>query len=90
MNALEELKILSGDLYNPAIEEWKKKGKKVIGFFCSYVPEEILYAADILPVRVRAPGCGNTESADVYFSPHNCSFMRACLDFALEGKYDFH
>ena len=89
MTALEELKTLSGDLINPAVKDWKAKGKKVVGFFCSYVPEEILYAADILPVRVRAPGCNNTTSADVYFSHLNCSFMRACLDFALEGKYDF-
>ncbi len=89
MSALEELKTLSGNLVNPAIEEWKAKGKKVIGFFCSYVPEEILYAADILPVRMRAPGCTSTTSADVYFSQFNCSFMRACLEFAMEGKYEF-
>ena len=57
MSALEELKTLSGNLVNPAIEEWKANGKKVVGFFCSYVPEELLYAADILPVRMRAPGC---------------------------------
>jgi len=89
MNALEELKTLSVDLTNPALEDWKAKGKKVVGFFCSYVPEEILYAADILPIRVRAPGCDTTTSADVYFSQLNCSFMRSCLEFALEGKYDF-
>ena len=89
MNALEELKTLSGSLVNPALEDWKAEGKKVVGFFCSYVPEEILYAADILPVRMRAPGCSDTTSADVYFSQLNCSFMRACLEFALEGKYDF-
>jgi len=89
MSALEELKTLSGNLVNPAIEEWKAKGKKVVGFFCSYVPEEILYAADILPVRMRAPGCNKTTSADVYFSQFNCSFVRACLEFAMEGEYDF-
>ncbi len=89
MNALEKIKTMTGDLVNPAIEEWKAKGKKVVGFFCSYVPEEILYAADILPVRVRAPGCKETATADVYFSQHNCSFMRSCLEFALEGKLDF-
>lgn len=89
MSALEELKTLSGNLVNPAIEEWKAKGKKVVGFFCSYVPEEILYAADILPVRMRAPGCNKTTSADVYFSQFNCSFMRACLEFAMEGEYEF-
>jgi benzoyl-CoA reductase subunit C len=89
MSTLEKLETLSENLVNPAIEKWKAEGKKVVGFFCSYVPEEILYAADILPVRVRAPGCKDTTSADVYFSQHNCSFMRSCLEYALEGKYDF-
>lgn len=88
MTALEQLKTLSGNIVNPAIEDWKAKGKKVVGFFCSYVPEEILYAADVLPVRMRAPGCASTTSADVYFSQLNCSFTRACLEFALEGEYE--
>ena len=34
-------------------KEWKEKtGAKVLGYFCTYVPEEILYAADVLPVRI--------------------------------------
>jgi len=35
--------------------DWKvNSGKKVIGYFCTYVPEELIYAADILPVRVMS------------------------------------
>ena len=89
MSSLEELQTFAGDLPNTAIEEWKARGGKVVGFFCSYVPEEILYAADILPVRIRATGCEETTSADVYLSRHGCSFMRSCLQFALDGRYDF-
>ena len=34
-------------------QNWKEEtGGKVMGYFCTYVPEEILYAADILPVRI--------------------------------------
>ena len=89
MSALEELTDLASNLVSPAVQDWKGKGKKVVGFFCSYVPEEILYAADILPYRVRASGCADTTSADVYMSHLNCSFMRSCLQFALEGRYEF-
>jgi benzoyl-CoA reductase/2-hydroxyglutaryl-CoA dehydratase subunit BcrC/BadD/HgdB len=33
--------------------DWKKRtGGEVMGCFCSYCPEEIIYAADILPVRM--------------------------------------
>ena len=89
MSALEELTGLASDLVNPAVLDWKGKGKKVVGFCCSYVPEEIIYAADMLPYRIRASGCAETTSADVYMSHLNCSFVRSCLQFALEGKYEF-
>lgn len=89
MSALEELVSLAGGLPNPAIREWKSGGKKVAGFLCTYVPEEILYAADVLPIRLRAPNCTDTTSADVYMSHLNCTFMRSCLQFTLEGKYGF-
>ena len=89
MSALEELTKLASEPINPAIQEWKAEGKKVVGFFCTYVPEEILYAANILPYRVRAMGCEQTSSADVYMSQVNCSFVRSCLEYAFQGKYDF-
>ncbi len=87
MGALEELTKLAGELTNPAVREWKASGKKAVGFFCSYVPEEILYAGGILPCRVRAPGCAGTTDADVYLSHLNCTYMRACLQYALDGSY---
>ena len=32
---------------------WKQRtGEKVVGYLCTYVPEEIIYAAGILPVRI--------------------------------------
>jgi len=89
MSALEELTGLAGNLVNPTVQDWKGKGKKIVGFFCSYVPEEILYAADVFPYRVRASGCTETTSADVYMSHLNCSFVRSCLQFALEGRHEF-
>ncbi|MDD5095461.1 MAG: 2-hydroxyacyl-CoA dehydratase family protein [Dehalococcoidia bacterium] len=89
MSALDELTELADSLENKAVKDWKAQGKKVAGFFCSYVPEEILWAAGILPYRVAAPGCTATTSADVYMTHLNCSFARSCLEYAFEGKYDF-
>ena len=35
--------------------EWKKKtGKKLVGYLCTYSPEELFYAAGVLPVRIFA------------------------------------
>jgi len=89
MSTLEELTNISSIVFNPAIKGWKEEGKKVAGFFCTYVPEEIIYAAGILPYRVRPVGCTETMSADVYLHRINCSFVRSCLEYALAGKYEF-
>jgi benzoyl-CoA reductase subunit C len=86
---LSEFEKVSGILSNPYIEEWKSQGKKVLGFNCSYFPEEIVQAAGLLPFRIRATGCAETALADAYLSRANCSFARACLEHLLQGNYDF-
>jgi benzoyl-CoA reductase subunit C len=70
-------------------KEWKERtGGKVIGTFCTYVPEEILYAANILPVRIL----GSHEPQDVS-EPHIfamfCPFCRDCLAQGLKGRFDY-
>ncbi|MDP2937408.1 MAG: 2-hydroxyacyl-CoA dehydratase [Dehalococcoidia bacterium] len=70
-------------------KEWKKRtGGKVVGCLCTYVPEEILYAADILPIRIF----GGHEPSSVV-EPHIlgmfCPFCRDTLAQGLEGKYDY-
>lgn len=86
---IEELGEISSDLLNQAVKVWREQGKKVIGFMCSYVPEEIIYAAGILPYRVRATGCIRSTRSDALMSSFSCSFARSCLEFALDGTYDF-
>jgi benzoyl-CoA reductase subunit C len=68
---------------------WKERtGGKVVGYFCTYVPEEILYAAGVLPVRIL----GSHEPQDVT-EPHIfgmfCPFSRDCLAQGLKGRYDY-
>ncbi|MFQ6106123.1 MAG: benzoyl-CoA reductase, bzd-type, subunit N [Thermoplasmata archaeon] len=70
-------------------KHWKDKtGGRVMGYFCTYVPEEILYAADVLPVRIL----GSHEPQDVT-EPHIfgmfCPFCRDCLAQGLKGRYDY-
>ncbi len=62
---------------------------KAVGFLCSHVPEEILIAAGITPVRLRAPGCTQTTSADAYMSHLNCTYVRSCLEYVLTSRFDF-
>ena len=70
-------------------KEWKQRtGGKIVGCFCSYVPEEILVAANILPVRVL----GSHEPQDVT-EPHIfgmfCPFCRDVLAQGLKGRYNY-
>ena len=86
---LEEFTEAANTLVNPEIDSWKKQGGKVVGYFCSAMPEEIITAAGLMPFRMRATGSEGTELSDAYFSNINCSFPRHCFNMALLGKYDF-
>lgn len=87
--AFEELAGAARGIMNGTVEAWKNQGGKVVGYFCSHVPTEILMAAGLLPFRMRGTGSTGTELADAYFSSINCSFPRHTFNLALSGDYDF-
>jgi bzd-type benzoyl-CoA reductase N subunit len=72
------------------IMEWKQSGKKVFGWLCTYVPEEIIHAAGILPIRITG-SIQETELDDgnAYLYVNSCSFSRSCLQLGLRSEYDF-
>ena len=74
---------------NPEVKNWKDQGGRVMGYFCSAMPVEMITAAGFLPFRVRATGSTGTELSDSCFSSINCSFPRHALNAALKGEYDF-
>lgn len=71
------------------IERYKREtGRKVAGYFCDYVPEEILWAAGMATIRITG-GRGNVVAADAHLQSNVCSFARRCFDQALEGTYHY-
>ncbi|MBT7696009.1 MAG: hypothetical protein HN737_01205, partial [Desulfobacterales bacterium] len=71
------------------VKEWKAKtGKKVFGYFCCITPEEILYAADVLPVRITGTG-EPLQHADQHIPPNACPYAKSCLDAGMRGMYDY-
>src|SRR3972149_4262074 len=71
--------------------KWKEKtGRKVVGYFCCYMPEEIAYAAGMLPVRI-VDSHDPMDFTDPYFQTwsRNCPFSRGCFAQALNGGYDY-
>ena len=69
-------------------KKWKSRNQPVIGWTCTYTPEELIYAVDALPVMVFA-GLGDTRLADAYMPLNSCSFTRACFNAVLKGDYDY-
>ena len=93
----EELRILEdfGKFITPfsdnsAIRDWKNSGKKVLAFQCTYVPEEIIYSAGALPIRLVGDSqLSNYDEANAYMYQNTCSFIRNCLQLVLKNRYDF-
>jgi bcr-type benzoyl-CoA reductase subunit C len=72
------------------ILEHKRQGKKVFGWLCTYVPEEIIHAAGALPVRITGYSQEmELEDGNAYLYINNCSFSRSCLQMGIRGEYDF-
>ena len=89
MQALDEISKVATTLENDYVAEWFGQDKKIVGYVCSYLPEEILHAADILPYRITGQGCEDTALADTYLARVNCTFARCCLENGLSGRFDF-
>jgi len=64
-------------------------GKKVIGYFCCFVPDEIITAFDMVPYRIQGSQSAPIDQADAYIEPMACPFARSCFNLALNGGYDF-
>jgi bzd-type benzoyl-CoA reductase N subunit len=89
MTSLAKLLLEADEIpYNSAIKHWKSQEKKVIGWLCTYTPEEVIYAAGILPIRIY----GNPERSslgDAYLQPNTCPYARSCMGSAIEKEYHF-
>jgi bzd-type benzoyl-CoA reductase N subunit len=69
--------------------EWKEStGGRVVGFFCCYAPEELIYAAGALPVRITGEN-RTVSKAGAHLQSYCCSLARTGLDMALTGDLGF-
>lgn len=89
--ALERIReINAGFPYTDPIKAWKERGGKVVAWTCTYVPEEVIWAAGILPVRMTGDSHElELEDANAYLYINTCSFQRSCLQMTLDKQYDF-
>jgi benzoyl-CoA reductase subunit C len=72
------------------IKSYKADGKKVFGWLCTYVPEELIHAAGGLPVRITGyQQETELDDANAHLYIVSCSFSRSCLQMGLKGQYRF-
>ena len=87
MNVLDELRKVADNPYGYA-RRLKGEGRAVIGYFCSYTPEEIIFAAGAHPMRLFGTH-GEISRADAHLQAYCCSVVRGALEEALSGELDF-
>ena len=88
MTASSTLDALYEDRFKRA-KELRSLGKKVIGYFCCFVPDEIITAMDMVPYRIQGRQSDPIDQADAFIEPMACPFARSCFNLALKGDYDF-
>lgn len=72
----------------PRLARLREEGERPVAYFCTYVPEEILHAAGLTPVRLMGAARTITH-ADAHLQAYCCSVARTDLDMALAGDLDF-
>ena len=92
LKALEEIKKINASFpFSEPAKKWKQEGKKVVGWTCINVPEEIIHAGGMMPFRITG---GKEEitldrANEILYSGSTCSFIRTCMELELRGEYDF-
>jgi benzoyl-CoA reductase subunit C len=66
----------------------QEKGHLVAGYMCTHVPEEILYAGGIIPVRVLSAHVSQAMTRS-YIHETYCSYSHDCAYQGLQHHYDY-
>jgi len=82
------LDFVMSEIHGLRIEELlqaKQQGRKVIGTFCLYVPEEIIIAAEAVSVGLCAGADFGTELAEQVLPRNTCALIKSFVGFKLAG-----
>ncbi|MFC1824999.1 2-hydroxyacyl-CoA dehydratase subunit D [Thermodesulfobacteriota bacterium] len=79
---------VTADPYHAVAEKKKESGKKVIGCFPMYLPEELIHASGMSPVVLWA-GNEPITVAHAHVPTFYCSIVRPFIDDWLKGRLDF-
>jgi benzoyl-CoA reductase/2-hydroxyglutaryl-CoA dehydratase subunit BcrC/BadD/HgdB len=74
---------------NELVQKAVKEGDVALGYNCFYIPEPLMNLPGCFSARLRAPNCQSTDVASYYMTTRNCPYVRAILERAVEGGYNF-
>ncbi|HPC46792.1 MAG TPA: 2-hydroxyacyl-CoA dehydratase family protein [Deltaproteobacteria bacterium] len=86
---IETFRDIASSIGNRFVDAWKVAGGRVVGYPCTFVPDEIMHAAGLLPFRLRGITTTTLSIGDTYFGPVICSYPKCILQLAGQGTYSF-
>jgi len=91
LETLEEIREINAAFpFTPHARRWKEEGGKIVGWICNYVPEEIICAAGLLPVRVTGDRAQvQAPDGDAFLDIYSCSYTRTCFQLAYDRRFAF-
>lgn len=90
MSNIESLLVQFEEIANnptKQLDKFVEEGKKVIGCYPYYVPEELVYAAGMVPMGLWGKK-GSPQKAKEYFASFYCSLVQMNMEMALSGELD--
>ncbi len=70
------------------LKKYKAQGKKVIGVLPYYAPEELVYAAGMVPMGIWGTNTKNIARAKEYCATFYCTIAQLALEMMLDGTMD--
>uniref|UniRef100_A0A831ZXE3 2-hydroxyacyl-CoA dehydratase n=1 Tax=Desulfacinum infernum TaxID=35837 RepID=A0A831ZXE3_9BACT len=71
------------------LQEAKAQGRKVVGTFCVFVPEELVYAADAIQVGLCAGAEAGFDKAEKILPRNTCALIKSFVGFKLSRLCPF-
>ena len=74
---------------NDLVQEAKSEGRICVAYLCENTPEPLMNLGNSFGVRLFAPNTGSMDIASYYMTNLLCETVRAILERAVEGGYNF-
>ncbi len=77
------------ELHDNRIALLKASEKPKIGWVSIFTPEELIYAAGLIPFRITGELSSDTPNAATLLHRNICSYVLSCLEEGIKGYWDF-